>query len=94
MQGLGLENNCYYHPNEGAVTNCEHCGKPICAECRTIYRGDFMLGCPDKVFCFQCKECRKKVDRTNDLFMYGFLFFGFIFCLFGYIVTSLLFRAT
>lgn len=82
-----FEGKYYHHPRRDAITSCEHCGKPICAECRAKFRGNSILGYPDEEFCSQCNDYKTRMARTYDLFMYGFILFGLI----GLIVRSLLF---
>ena len=83
VYSINLGNQCYYHPSREALTKCEHCGEIICVECRTIYRGDVILGYPDEELCFQCKVTKTRVVRTFDLFMYILIVVGFIVSMTG-----------
>ena len=40
--------NCAYHPEVDAVGTCVNCGRPVCAECKTV------LG--EKIHCNPCAE--------------------------------------
>lgn len=83
IYSINLGNKCYYHPRMEVFANCKHCGKPVCSECSTIYRGDVLLGIPDEELCFQCKANKTRTDRAFDLFTYGLLVVGFILSMTG-----------
>ena len=83
IYSINLGNKCYYHPSRVALTKCEHCGEMICVECRTIYRGDVILGYPDEELCLQCKATKTRADRNFDLFMYGLIVVDFIVSMTG-----------
>jgi hypothetical protein len=55
---------CDYHPDRDAVGICVNCGRPVCAECRTI------LG--DKIYCQPCaneifvsKPAEKPIEKAG-----------------------------
>ena len=40
--------NCYFHPNEPAVTQCAECGRGLCRDCASAPGGNLCRNCIEK----------------------------------------------
>ena len=60
--------NCFYHPNQPAVTTCTDCGKGLCTQCA---RRTQPIVCPD---CFN--KIKKNNIRSNT---FSLIIFGVVF---------------
>jgi len=75
--------NCYYHPDRDVVGMCVSCGKPICLECKVVFK--------DKLYCNPCiADGKLKIFYETGSWAWWFLptLFGII----GGVVAMLITR--
>lgn len=63
-----LANHCYYHEDRGVAATCADCGKNLCSECASLYRGQNDNG-PRMIICESCYRDRKSTENTGCIAM-------------------------
>jgi len=72
---------CYVHPNRETTLRCNHCERPICADCAVLT--------PTGYRCKECVKGQQKVFNTSEWYDYvlGFIVAAFLSGIGSFLVT-------
>lgn len=72
---------CYVHPNRETTLRCNHCERPICADCAVLT--------PTGYRCKECVRAQQKIFDTAEWYDYllGFIVAGFLSGVASFLIT-------